>query len=366
MTDVFVAGPLSRAPLLAAILGAAPQGRPARLPGFRLAGLTDGAVAHLAQGGAAAEGVLLSLSPSEVGLLDHAMRATGAEASQSVTLDDQSVVIWTTAAKAPDWDAAAWETDFAPTLTDALPDLMAELGRSAPEALFRRLPMILVRSASRLRAGTGSTQTLRRTFGPQDVAVTDRRQPYANFFAVEEYDLSIRRFDGSMGPQVNRATFISGDAVTVLPYDPARDRVLLVEQFRAGPFARGDANPFSLEPIAGRIDAGETPEQAGRREAVEEAGLTLGAMLPVAGYYPSPSAKTEYLYSYIALTDLPDGVAGVFGVEGEAEDIRGHLITFDQLMDLLASGEVNNAPLILSTLWLQRERPRLRAGVSPR
>jgi 8-oxo-dGTP pyrophosphatase MutT (NUDIX family) len=115
-----------------------------------------------------------------------------------------------------------------------------------------------------------------------------------------------------------------------------------------------------LEAIAGRVDPGETPQEAARREAVEEAGLALGELLEVASYYPSPGAKAEYLYSYVALTDLPDGTAGTFGLATEAEDIRGHLISFDQLMALVRSGEAANAPLILSALWLERERSRLR------
>ena len=192
--------------------------------------------------------------------------------------------------------------------------------------------------------------------------IARERQPYARFFAVEEYDLRFRRFDGSLSDSVNRAAFVMGDAVTVLPYDPVRDRVLLVEQFRAGPFVRGDAECWSLEAIAGRIDPGEAPEDAARREAVEEAGLSLGALERVASYYPTPGAVTEYIYSYVALVDLPEGAAGVFGVEGEAEDIRGHLVGFDRLMALVASGEVNNAPLVMTALWLQRERGRLRAG----
>lgn len=61
----------------------------------------------------------------------------------------------------------------------------------------------------------------------------------------------------------------------VLPYDPIHDRVLLVEKFRAGPFARQGENPWCLEPIAELMDQGETPEEAGLREAHEEAGLTL-------------------------------------------------------------------------------------------
>jgi nudix-type nucleoside diphosphatase (YffH/AdpP family) len=192
------------------------------------------------------------------------------------------------------------------------------------------------------------------------VVVSGARLPYANFFAVEEYEVSWRQFDGGMSPSVTRAVFVSGDAVTVLPYDPVRDRVLVVEQFRAGPLARGDAQAWQIEAIAGRIDPGETPEQAARREAVEEANLRLDRLLEVARYYPSTGGVSEYIYSYVALTDLPDGSAGVFGVEGEAEDIRGHLISFDRLMDLVASGEVENAPLIITALWLQRERARLR------
>lgn len=212
----------------------------------------------------------------------------------------------------------------------------------------------------RVRAGQPVPATLRRRPGPGDVAVDTRSQPYARFFAIEEQDLRFRRFDGEMSQPVNRAAFVSGDAVTVLPYDPSRDRVLLVEQFRFSPHVRGDANPWQLEAIAGRIDAGETPEAAAIREASEEAGLTIGQLLPIASYYPSPGAVTEYLYSYLALVDLPDSAAGVFGLHSEAEDIRAHLVGFDRLMQLCATGEIANGPVLVSALWLARERDGLR------
>ena len=89
--------------------------------------------------------------------------------------------------------------------------------------------------------------------------------------------------------------------------------------------------------------------------------MILTDLIEVARYYPSPGAVSEYLYSYVALTDLADGAAGVFGVAGETEDIRGHLLSFAQLMELVGSGEIENAPLILTALWLQRERARLMA-----
>jgi nudix-type nucleoside diphosphatase (YffH/AdpP family) len=169
-----------------------------------------------------------------------------------------------------------------------------------------------------------------------------------------------KRFDGGETPLLNRAVFVSGDAATVLPYDLVRDRVMLIEQFRPGPLARGDTQPWLLEPIAGRIDAGETPAEAVRREAEEEAGLHLGALHSCGNYYPSPGAKTEYLYSFIGIADLPDEAAGLGGLPGEGEDIRSHVISFDALMALVGSGEAATGPLLISAWWLAANRDRLR------
>ncbi len=258
------------------------------------------------------------------------------------------------------WDEALWRDRWAGVLTATAGDVMALFGQHPAKQMRARYAQMLVRGASRLRA-KGAPTELRRRAGPGDVQVTGFRQPYAQFFAVEEYDLRFRRFDGTMSDPVTRAVFVSGDAVTVLPYDPRRDRVLLIEQFRVAPLARGDDQPWLLEAVAGRVDPDETPEQAARREAVEEAGLELTRLLPVAAYYPTPGAKAEFLYSYIGLADLPDRPQGTFGVAEEAEDIHTHLIGFDRLMALVHSGEVANAPLLLSALWLARERGRLRS-----
>lgn len=213
---------------------------------------------------------------------------------------------------------------------------------------------------TRDRAGRAAPASLRRRPVAGDVTIASRSQPHEGFFAVEEQELRHRRFDGGLSVPLHRTAFISGDVVTVLPYDPARDRVLLVEQFRFAPHVRGDANPWKLEAIAGRIDAGEAPEQAARREAREEAGLVLDALVPIGEYYPSPGAFVEYIYSYLAVVDLPDSAAGQFGLVDEAEDIRAHLVSFEHLLQLCQSGEVDNAPLILSALWLSGRRGALR------
>ena len=237
--------------------------------------------------------------------------------------------------------------------------VMSGFGQVGAQAMRARLGSLRVAAASEVRAGAGAGRTLR--VGTGEVRVDSLRHAHAGYFGLEVMALRHQRFDGTTSPPLTREVFVAGDAVTVLPYDPARDRVLVIEQFRTGPLGRGDPLPWQLEAIAGRIDPGETPEAAARREAVEEAGRDLGALEKVAEYYPSPGAVAEYLYSYVALCDLPDGVAGVFGAEEEGEDIRGHLMPFDALMAAVARGEVSNAPLILTAFWLQRERPRLQA-----
>jgi ADP-ribose pyrophosphatase len=236
--------------------------------------------------------------------------------------------------------------------------VMRAFGMLSADRLRARLPALRVEAASAVRAQVAFGRALR--VGTGEVEADPPTPSHSGFFGLNIHRLRHRRFDGGMSPWITREVFVAGDAVTVLPYDPVRDRVLLIEQFRMGPHGRGDPLPWQLEAIAGRIDPDESPEKAARREAVEEAGLHLGALEKVAEYYPTPGAVTEYLYSYVALCDLPDGVAGIFGAEAEAEDIRGHLLTFDQLLQTLEAGEIGNAPLLLTVLWLQRERGRLR------
>lgn len=236
--------------------------------------------------------------------------------------------------------------------------VLRNAGRLPLARIAGRLGSLRVEAASRVRARAAAARGVRAGSGEVEAGIPE--PSHAGFFGLDLWHLRHRRFDGGMSPWLSREVLVVGDAVTVLPYDPVRDRVLLIEQVRMGPFGRGDPLPWQLEAIAGRIDPGETPEDAARREAVEEAGLTLGALEKVAEYYPTPGAVAEYLYSYVALCDLPDGVAGVFGAVEEAEDIKGHLLSFDRLVEVLASGEIANAPLLLTVLWLQRERDRLR------
>lgn len=266
---------------------------------------------------------------------------------------------------APDgpWSLAEWVPREAAATIEAVAEHLDVARRFAPDLRHARHAMTLVRADSSLRArATPAPATLRRAARREDLHIVQQRRPYAHFFSVEEADLRFRRFDGSFSPQVTRAGFVMGDAVSVLPYDPATDRVMVVEQFRFGPHLRGDPNPWCLEPVAGRIDPGETPEGAARREALEEADLHIDRLLPIARCYPSPGAITEYLCMFLGLTPLDPASEGIGGAASEAEDIRSHVLPFDRLMALIAGGEVENGPLLTSALWLALHRSELRAS----
>ncbi len=368
MTAFFFYGTLCHPPLLERVLGRSVATRPAHLPDHAVhwaAGESFPVI--LPRPGAAAEGVLADdLSDDDIARLDFYEGGFG-YATRQVTVQtgdgaaDARVYFcppdrWT---PGDPWSLADWVSRWAPVVLSAAGDFMAAFGHHGAAATSARYPMLLARAASRLRAQAGGPADLRRRAAPGDVTLHDRQTPYANFFAVEDLDLSHRRFDGGV-ERVSRAILITADAATVLPYDPARDRVLVVEQFRPGAYARGDAQPWILEPVAGRVDPGESPEDAARREALEEAGLAIGALHPIPGHYPSPGTISEFLYSYIGLADLPDEAAGLGGLGHEGEDIRAHVIGFDRLMALVRTGEACNGPLLLSALWLSTLRDGLR------
>ncbi|WBU65558.1 NUDIX domain-containing protein [Paracoccus aerodenitrificans] len=192
-----------------------------------------------------------------------------------------------------------------------------------------------------------------------------RREAYGRYFSIEEISLRHRLHDGRWSPVLDREVFISADAALLLPYDPVRDRVLLISQFRMGPLARGQAQCWMLEPVAGRIDAGETAEASALREAAEEAGLQIGQVHALPGYYPTPGAHSEFFYPFVGIADLPDTIEGHgFGLDDEGEDISTHLMSRQELVRLALGGQLQCGPLILMTLWLDRNADRIRAELA--
>lgn len=241
----------------------------------------------------------------------------------------------------------------------AASEIVDLLGVQSSAEVQSRLNMIWSRADARVRARSAPRDSLG-GFDESNLNIQSTKRPYARFFAVEDYVFSHDRFDGTDSGSLDRACFIAADAVTVLPYDPVRDCVMVVEQVRVSPIGRADPSPWLPEPVAGRIEPGDTPESTAYKETWEEAGLTLSALHAVADYYPSTGAFSEYVYSFIGIADLPEGAAGLGGLATEGEDIRGHIMPRTELLALIAQGRAPVGTLQLSAFWLELNLGRLR------
>ncbi|MEM6385843.1 MAG: NUDIX domain-containing protein [Pseudomonadota bacterium] len=258
------------------------------------------------------------------------------------------------------WSLSDWQTRHGTLARLVATELIGLRLSHTVEAANRSLPQIEMRAASRLRAEHAAPPSpLAPRMSDAEVYVERTERPYTDYFAVREDWLSFPHFSRGQSDVVKRASFLGGDAVTVLPYDPALESVLIIRQFRHGAFARGDKNPWTLEPAAGRIDVGEAPEATAARELQEETGVTAQSLHFVGQYYPSPGAYSEYLYSYVACADLSSADGGIGGLEAEAEDIMRHVIPLDEALALIETGAANTGPLVLSLGWLALNKGKL-------
>lgn len=377
---VFLYGSLRDPELLRRVLGRAdaPMTEPASLPDHalrRVAG-EDFPCLVPAPGQSVAGAVLREASADEIARVrffedeaEYALReipvqvaasAAGAEAPAQTLRALACFPVGPTTAAGP-WSYDAWPESERLALREAAVEIMAHYEAGTDWSDLTLWPGLKARAVARARAVSAAAgpRFPGVTFAATDVETTLVTRPYASFFGVEEHHLSFPMSGGRRSDVVRRAVWLSGDAVTLLPYDPVADTVLLVTQWRAGPHARGDAHPWPVEVIAGRLDDVEDAEAAARREAMEEAGLRLGRVERIAAFYSSPGAVAEHVTAYVGEADL-SRAGGAGGLEAEAEDVISAVLTFDAAMEMVERQEADTSPALISLLWLARHRERLR------
>jgi ADP-ribose pyrophosphatase len=188
--------------------------------------------------------------------------------------------------------------------------------------------------------------------------VLDKTIGYSGFFRMEKYRLRHELFSGGWSPDITRECLERGHAVAVLPYDPERDQIVLLEQFRIGAldFPGG---PWLLEIVAGIMDEpGETPEDVARRETIEEAGCELIELVPICHYLVSPGGTSESITLFCGRVNVAQ-VGGIRGVIDEHEDIRLHVVSRAEALNLLDSGRINSAAPIIALQWLKLNHSQL-------
>ncbi|SIT00137.1 nudix-type nucleoside diphosphatase, YffH/AdpP family [Roseivivax lentus] len=370
MTRYFLYGTLRHAPLFEVVAGAPLSGRAATLAGHGVDWVADAAypVIHEAEG-RTAPGLVIGAGPEMAARLDFYEAGFGYRAEtrkvETETGTTEALVYFPDHAAEPGapFDLADWAGRWGAIATGAAEEIMARFGREAAEEAFALWPVFAARAWGRQMAQDTAPTTLRTAMTQGDVPhFAPAPGGWDGFFRLRRFSVQYGHFRGGVSERVTREAFCAFDAALVLPYDPATDQVLLIEQFRYGPLMRDDPQPWVLEPIAGLVDAGEDPAETARREAVEEAHLELSEVRPMLKVYASPGYSTEYFHCFLGLADLSGRDVHHAGLDDENEDIRSHVIPFDRAMALVESGEVNAGPLAMMLLWLARERDRLRAG----
>ncbi len=190
------------------------------------------------------------------------------------------------------------------------------------------------------------------------VQVLSRTTPYRGFMRIDIYKLRHQVFDRCWSDEISREVLERGHAVAVIPFDPLRDEVVLLEQFRVGAYSAPGMSPWQIECVAGMIESHQTTEDAARRETEEEAGAIVLDLEPVHAYLTSPGCTSETITMYCGRINA-DGVGGVFGLAHEGEYMRVFAVSSEEAFRLLDTGRIENGTTIIALHWLRHHRARL-------
>lgn len=194
------------------------------------------------------------------------------------------------------------------------------------------------------------------------VEIISRRRVFDDFFKIDEARLRFERYDGTMSEPVRRLNFERGDSVAALLIDPRARMVYLTEQFKYPAYEK--AGGWLIDVVAGMVDAGETPEQAVRREIVEESGFEADALEPIATFFVSPGGSSERIHLFCATVRggrlRPGG-----GLASEHEDIKVIAWSVEEFLTRFRAGELADAKALIAACWLKDNLERIVLTASP-
>lgn len=198
---------------------------------------------------------------------------------------------------------------------------------------------------------------LKARFNREDVEILEDKKVVDGFFKMYLLKVRHKLFAGGWSRELPREIFHRGEAVAAVLYDPNKDLVGLVDQFRVGAL-ESEYGPWCLEVVAGMIEPGELPDDVARREIKEEAGIAAVKLQKITHYYSTPGGCSELIHLYCALCDLSAG-SGNHGLEAEDEDIYLHVIAADEIFSDMLNSRANNAATLIGLQWLQQNRASL-------
>lgn len=187
------------------------------------------------------------------------------------------------------------------------------------------------------------------SFTVNDIELLNEENVFDGFFKIKRLTLKHKLFAGGWSETMQRELFSRLPVGAVLPYDPVRDEVVLIQQFRVG--AMEQQNPWLIELVAGITEPNESVEAMIHREAHEEAGIELLELVKLYQYWVSPGGSCENLTLYCGRVDA-SLAGGIHGLAEEHEDIQVITMPAQKAIDAINTGLINNAATIIALQWL--------------
>jgi ADP-ribose pyrophosphatase len=185
--------------------------------------------------------------------------------------------------------------------------------------------------------------------------VLKREELYQGDCRLDRYHVRHERMADGGSDSYAREVFTIGPVSAVLPYDPVRDEIVLIEQFRVGAMIAGEKNPWILEPPAGLICPPDTPEKTARTEAREEARCVISELEPICRMHPSPGNVSQMTWVYAGRTST-EKVGGICSIAEVNEETRPLVFSVKNISGLLADERVVNGVTIIALQWMLLNR----------
>jgi len=179
--------------------------------------------------------------------------------------------------------------------------------------------------------------------------IISKKNLYKGFFQTNELKFTHQKHDGSWSKAVSREIFSGAHVSTLLPFDPKKKEIILIQQFRAGAILRYNKD-YLYEIVAGIIGKNENPEDTAIRECLEETGCKVKKISPIQSYFPAPGSSESFYHLFFGEVDSFKGQR-IKGLENESEDILVKSFKIDEVKKMLKNKLILNAVTLIALQW---------------
>lgn len=179
--------------------------------------------------------------------------------------------------------------------------------------------------------------------------IINKKNLYTGFFSLNKFEFVHQKHDGSWTEKVEREIFSGAHVSTLLPFDPIRNEIILIQQFRVGILSKNDEE-YLYEIVAGIIDENELPEETAKRECMEETGCEVSKIVPVQSYFPAPGSSESYYHLFLGEVNSFEGER-ILGLENENENILVKSFKVNEVRNMLDRKKIKNGLTLIALQW---------------